>query len=84
MEKLKPCPFCGGKAKVSFRDYKFFGKNCFGDIKLKYRVQVICNRCKARGKVVITDWMVNPSPYARPEEFSEYVKRAIEGWNIRL
>lgn len=99
MDKLKPCPFCGGKAKVSFKNHSFKGRNDFGDKKLKYRVQVICNRCRSRGKPIITDWLINPNPWmsewgnqgkattprmiAQTEAFKPYVEQAIEAWNRR-
>lgn len=60
---LKCFPFCSGKGKISFKDYKFYGFNGVGDKKQKYRIQVICNRCKSRGAPVATDWLVNPRPY---------------------
>lgn len=60
---LKQCPFCGGKAKISFKDYRFYGFNGIGDKKNKYRIQVICNHCKSRGAPVVTDWLINPEPY---------------------
>lgn len=94
-QKLKPCPFCGGKGKVSYKDYRFGGWNGKSDIRRKYRVQVICNRCKSRGKPIITDWIVNHSPYqttywdkdSRHEEamkaFMPYIVQAIEAWNRR-
>ena len=63
-DELKPCPFCGGRGKVSFKDYKFIGKNYYGDKKISYRVQIICNKCKSRGKPIITGPLVNPHPYS--------------------
>ena len=94
-----PCPFCGGKGKVSFKDYRFIGQNMRGDVKKSYRIQVICNRCKSRGAPVITDALLNPNPYVSrwgntysPESdrcqeqtalFEPYVKRAIDAWNTR-
>lgn len=93
---LKPCPFCGGKARISFFDAKFGGQNYIGDKKLKYRVQVICNKCHSRGKPIMTDWLINPNPYAmigtivpntRSEEqakiFVPYIDKAAEAWNNR-
>ena len=97
--ELKPCPFCCGNAKVSFKNYSFKGQNDFGDKKIKYRVQVICNRCKSRGMPVITDWLINPNPWisawgnqgeaktprmiAQTEMFKPYVDKTIEAWNRR-
>ena len=62
-EDVKPCPFCGGKGKVSFKDSRFIGQNLKGDKKLAYRVQVICNKCRGRGAPVMTDGLINPHPY---------------------
>ena len=100
MNELKPCPFCGGKGKVSFKDYRFHGQNYKGDKKISYRVQVICNRCKSRGMAVLTVTMVNPNPYitkwgnqynadapkcqAMTADFEPYVELAIEAWNRRV
>lgn len=63
MEELKPCPFCGGKARLSFKDVEFGGKNYRGDRKVKYRFQVICNKCHSRGKPIKTDWLINANPW---------------------
>ena len=98
-EQLKPCPFCGGRGKVSFKYYAFIGQNYIGDKKVKYRVQVICNKCRSRGKPVITDALINPNPYIsrwwncgdgtspkgsiQTELFEPYVKEAVDAWNRR-
>lgn len=93
--EIKPCPFCGGKGKVSFKDYRFGGYNGKSDVRRKYRVQVICNKCRARGKPIITDWIVNYSPYQTvfwnqrsryvdaTNAYKPYVEGAIEAWNRR-
>ena len=99
MAELKPCPFCGGAGKVSFKDHRFGGQNWRGDKKLSYRVQVICNKCKSRGRPVITDMHINPNPYIskwgnnyhasatkcqeQTNLFEPYVEKAIEAWNRR-
>ena len=99
MSELKPCPFCKGKAKVSFKDYRFIGYNLCEDRIVSYRVQVICNKCESRGKPVITEGLINPNPYlskwgnqyyenyeksqAATDMFAPYVERAIEAWNRR-
>lgn len=76
------CPFCGGKAKISFKQGKML-RNGFGDTKQIYRVQVICNKCHARGKPVTTDWIINPMPHSHPEQFAEWINQAVEAWNRR-
>ena len=98
MNDLKPCPFCGGKARVSFRDVKFGGQNYDGDRKIKYRIQVICNKCRSRGKPITTEWMINPNPYAfrlwnvpewdcpakrQYDLFAPYIEKAVAAWNTR-
>lgn len=97
--ELKPCPFCGSKARISFKDYRFYGQNFRGDKKISYRVQVICNKCKSRGKPIITEPFINPCPYisiwgncygggdkgkAETERFKPYVESAINAWNRRV
>lgn len=99
MEELKPCPFCGGRGRISFKQYRFIGQNDFGDKKISYRVQVICNRCKSRGKPIRTKPLINPHPdstkwgnryyeylsicRSETDIFEPYVNKAIEAWNRR-
>ena len=85
LPKIRPCPFCGGKAQISYRDVKFGGQNYLGDRKVKYRVQVICSRCKSRGKPITTDYLINPNPYVgrKQRPFEPYNIQAIEAWNNR-
>ena len=63
MAELKPCPFCGGKGRISFKDKYWGGWNGKGDHRKAYSVQIICNKCHSRGKPITTDWLVNPNPY---------------------
>ena len=99
MIELKPCPFCGGDAKLSFADVEFGGMNYSGDKKVKYRFQVICNRCHSRGKPVKTEWLINPNPWGslwsgrnyektniveqRTEQCRQWAEEAIAAWNRR-
>lgn len=87
-EKPEHCPFCGGRAKVSYKNCRFYGWNGLGQRKMKYRVQVICNKCRSRGKPIITDWLIDPNPYANTEKqiemFKPYVEKAINSWNTRV
>ena len=55
MAELKPCPFCGGKAKINARQSGFYGENCFGNKKLVWTVYVKCNKCHSRGRPIKTE-----------------------------
>ena len=94
--ELLPCAHCKGKGKVSFKDYRFIGKNFKGDRKIVYRVQIICNKCRSRGKPIFTEPLINPNPYitkwgncyadtdvcnSETNKFSSYVKAAISAGN---
>ena len=97
--ELLPCAHCKGKGKVSFKDYRFVGQNFKGDKKIVYRIQVICNKCRSRGKPIFTEPLVNPNPYItrwgncyckesdvcndETKRFSVYVEAAILEWNTR-
>lgn len=76
--ELKPCPFCGGKARLSFKDVEFAGQNCYGDKKVRYRFQVICNKCHSRGKPIKTDFLINPNPWN-----SHYANRGYSPWESK-
>lgn len=93
-----PCAHCLGNGRVSFKDSLFLGQSFYGDKKIIYRVQVICNKCCSRGKPVFTQPLVNPNPYItkwgnnyaeteackkETERFLPYVLDAIDGWNTR-
>lgn len=97
--ELLPCAHCKGNGKVSFKDYRFIGKNFKGDRKIVYRVQIICNKCRSRGKPIFTEPLINPNPYItkwgncyykqsdvcadETKRFSIYVESAIREWNTR-
>ena len=99
MSELKPCPFCGGYPKLSFAETDFYGRNFQGDKKSKYRVQLICRKCYARGKPIKTDYLINCNPHESYFEsrtwllpdireknskmIEPWVTQAIEAWNRR-
>lgn len=92
------CPHCKGNGKVSFKDHLFLGQNFRGDKKIIYRVQIICNKCRSRGKPIFTEPLINPNPYItkwgnhyaeteackkETEKLLPYVSSAVESWNTR-
>jgi len=81
--ELKPCPFCGGNAKISWKDIAFAGQNDFGFKRRKFRCRVTCNKCHAHGSPVTTDWIDGMRPIYDKPPFTEYAKGAIELWNER-
>ena len=91
--ELKPCPFCGGKARLNWRKVQtieFYEYNEY-----VYRVYVMCNKCFSRGKPVITKRIkFNPVeyplftrkkilPYEAKELVNPYFEKAAEKWNRR-
>lgn len=83
MNRLKPCPFCGGKGHISSREIRYIGQNCFGAKKIKTGVQVICGRCKARGGVV-TGEVIYASCQEQRKCLEPLEHEAIEAWNRRV
>ena len=82
MEKeIKKCPFCNGKAHVSVRQRLFIGLvGEFGNKKIDYAAQVICNKCHARGGVV-TETLITDGTFRLKLELLK--DKAIEAWNRR-
>ena len=91
MAELKPCPFCGGKAKLSAKDHLFGGYNGLGQSRREYLIRAICNKCKSRGKPIPTGWVnciyaLRYKPYTRTEDMVAIKiaeEKAIEAWNRR-
>lgn len=55
-----------------------------GSRELKYRFQVICNRCHARGKTVTTDWIRDSLTEYGPKDLGDYINEATNAWNTRV
>lgn len=55
MLEIKPCPFCGGKAKINARQSGFHGRNFEGNKKISWTIYIKCNKCHSRGKPIKTD-----------------------------
>lgn len=83
MSELKHCPFCGGKARIMYKQGHFYGRNGFGNIKAEYKVYIKCNKCHARGGLVTTEPLIDPNPYLEDERIRPYVLKAAEIWNER-
>lgn len=49
MNVLKPCPFCGGKANVSF------------DLR-QIQAYAYCTQCKVSTEIYLTDYFIHDSP----------------------
>ena len=80
MAELKPCPFCGGKAKYSERQMRWYGTNWLGERKIKFGGQVICQRCHARGSL-FSRTAITPREYGATTSW--LYDRATEAWNRR-
>lgn len=85
---IDPCPFCGGKARITMRDIRY-KENGLGEKLRQYRIRVICNRCHATGPPVTTDFINrNPYPFIRGEQespfFRFYSGKAVEAWKKRI
>ena len=81
MADLKPCPFCGGKAKVSYRQYRFKGQYDDGTKRIKFAFYGICNRCKATGGTVTGE--IHCGLVQSRDDFRFYEELAAEAWNRR-
>lgn len=82
--EFKPCPFCGGKS------LKITKKRSGKYIRVGDYIQVICNKCKARGPIFEgkhDDVLDNRGHRLYTVANSEVVERteqlAVEAWNSR-
>lgn len=79
--KLRNCPFCGGKAKVSCRQYRFIEQYDDGTKRIKYAFYGICNRCKATGSTITGE--IHCGLGQSRDDFRFYEELAAEAWNSR-
>ena len=77
MTTLKPCPFCGGKAKV-----RFSGSNNYYNDTVKGYIVVSCTTCRAsvRGGFYQGESLEN---YPWPIDEMMGAEPAIANWNMR-
>lgn len=82
MTELKPCPFCGGKARV-IKATNIVGKKVYA---------VYCQDCYIANNQLIPDgetfyWAVNPDEPqvsdGRQAFFYDEIDKAVEHWNTR-
>lgn len=78
---LKPCPFCGWKAKVSYRQYRFKEQYDDGTKRIKFAFYGICNRCKATGGTVTGE--IHCGLVQSRDDFRFYEELAAKAWNTR-
>lgn len=78
MEELKPCPFCGGKARI--RQDKTDGIQYRGMFSVFFHVE--CEGCGARGKTYYAAFpFVDEGENAKLE--GNKIQDAVESWNYR-
>lgn len=78
--EIRSCPFCGGKASVSRRESKYYYQKENGDKIIDYTYQVICNKCHARGPVVVKRQCLKDAFEFYQGPVPEQIE-AIERWN---
>lgn len=75
--KLKPCPFCGGKAKVSFANPHFFLKKWHNRL-----VFAGCPKCGATTSL-FNAFNHTGSPIRNEYNTERAFQRAADAWNRR-
>ena len=80
-KKLDTCPFCGGKARVSFRQLYFMGWYDDGLKKINYGCQVICNNCKARGGLATRVIISGGEHIIKNKNSDILAEKALRLWN---
>lgn len=78
--ELKPCPFCGGVAELTFKLPVYGAGGC----------EIKCTMCRARvNNFKYTELHINKekgtlSTPATIESISKCIERAVEAWNRRV
>lgn len=69
--KLKPCPFCGGRANVIM-------ERCAEN---KYSISVKCSKCSVKTSSYTADLLIKESAL---KSISDCVDLAVKKWNGRV
>lgn len=80
--ELGLCPFCGGKARISCRESKFYGHYDNGDKIIDETYQVICNKCHARGPIYVARKVNKYTSVFRDADKMAAKEMAMHAWNI--
>lgn len=85
--KLKPCPFCGGEARIMPRFIYKKITNSEAPIEYHYRIYALCQNCHAMSYPI--DAVVNQyTPHDTTDEaqsaYEPFMARVIEAWNRRV
>ena len=80
--KLKPCPFCGGKPWLREKVLRYYGVIYLtGEKKTRYAMYYYCGRCKARGGVATGTFFYKNYLSASDRSYLKHC--AIDAWNRR-
>lgn len=85
MEKLKPCPFCGGKGYLRTRRIRTVAYREMGSIRRNYMSYYIqCGRCRSRGGCFTAQvWMRGGGRIMEDADREMLTDGAIKNWNNR-
>jgi hypothetical protein len=78
MEKLKPCPFCGGKAIVHQKSY---GTTSTNSCKLSFVIK--CSECESTAAGACGDIAINLNDNGELNIWYDDRPCAVEAWNRR-
>lgn len=78
---IKKCPFCGGDPHIRTKELRYYGRNGYGDKKVRQAVYVYCGKCHARGpSVTETVVLTAEKRFAIPTDMFE---KAFDYWELR-
>lgn len=81
--KLEPCPFCGGSAKISCKEFKTLGTDENGCKIIKTGFYGRCNMCHSTGKIIYVN-IHRGNNTDCSEIITSGIQQAITAWNSRI